>query len=250
LAAVKPDLYTFRIDSFTPDTLPMARLAQYLAELAALLGESDRVHFRELKRGSAQVVAAVESVAAPKVLQRVKRAESADLDDEVRASFENLNTLLAEDNAVGTIKRGTAVILKFPGREQPLPEKIGPFSQQTELIGQLVRIGGKDKTSHATIEDADGRYWPVTLSRELARQLSSLLYGPPIRMSGVGRWSRLGSGEWELDDMRLQTWEQLPETTLREGITALRGLPASDWEKEQEPAALLKKIRRGDDEVH
>jgi hypothetical protein len=247
---VRPDIYIFRIDRFTPETLPMARLAQYLAELAALLGESERVHFKELKRGSAQVVAAVEAVAAPKVKMRVTRAESADLDDEVRSKFENLNTLLAEDNAVGTIKRGGAVILKFPGREQPIPEKIGPFSQQTEVVGQLVRLGGRDSTSHATIQDADGKFWHVTLSRDQAKQLGAMIYGPPLRISGNGRWVRHGKGEWQLLDMKMQTWEALAETSLREGIAALRALPKGDWERERDLDAVLKRIRRGDDEVH
>ena len=228
----------------------MARLAQYLTELSALLGEEERVHFKELKRGSAQVVAAVESVAAPKVMQRVKRAESADLGENLRERFDKLNLLLAEDNAVGTIKRGGAVILKFPGREQPLPEKIGPFSQQTQLQGQLVRLGGIDKTSHATIEDADGRVWRVTLSREQAKQLGALIYGPPLRISGIGRWTRNPNGVWDLVDMKLLTWEQLSEATLREGVAALREIPGGDWEKESDPADILHKVRQGEDEVH
>ena len=34
-------------DSFTPATLPMARLAEYLADLATVLGEKEHVHFLE-----------------------------------------------------------------------------------------------------------------------------------------------------------------------------------------------------------
>lgn len=229
----------------------MARLAQYMAELAALLGETERVHFKELKRGSAQIVAAVETVAAPKVKMRVLRAASLDPEDDVRERFETLNDLLAEDNAIGSMKRGGAVILRFPGREQPVLEKIGPFLQQTEIIGHLVRLGGRDKTSHATIEDADGKVWHLTLSREQAKQLGSLIYGPPLRVSGSGRWVRHGKGEWELLDMKMQSWEPLPETSLREGVTTLRTLPKGTWEQEPDVAAALERIRLGeDDEVH
>jgi len=42
--------YEFHIDAFTPATIPMARLAQYLAELSVLLDQPERVHFEKLKK--------------------------------------------------------------------------------------------------------------------------------------------------------------------------------------------------------
>jgi hypothetical protein len=35
--------YRFKIDVFDVDNIPMARLAEYMAELAKLLGEPERV---------------------------------------------------------------------------------------------------------------------------------------------------------------------------------------------------------------
>ena len=40
--------YRLKIDVFTPETLPMQRLSLYMAELAKLLGEPERVHFVEV----------------------------------------------------------------------------------------------------------------------------------------------------------------------------------------------------------
>ena len=37
--------YRFRIDAFSPETLPMARLAEYLRQLAVILGEPNDVPF-------------------------------------------------------------------------------------------------------------------------------------------------------------------------------------------------------------
>lgn len=37
--------FTLRIDAFTPESLPMRRLAQYLLGLAQLMGEPEHVHF-------------------------------------------------------------------------------------------------------------------------------------------------------------------------------------------------------------
>ncbi len=37
--------YTLYIKAYTPETIPMARLAQYMQNLAALLGHDRAVHF-------------------------------------------------------------------------------------------------------------------------------------------------------------------------------------------------------------
>ena len=45
-------VYELYIDAFTPETIPMARLADYMASFAELLGQREHVHFGELKPGS------------------------------------------------------------------------------------------------------------------------------------------------------------------------------------------------------
>jgi hypothetical protein len=249
LKRMKGDQYIFRIDRFTPETIPMARLADYISELAALLGASERVHFKKVKRGSVQIVSAVEIEAQPKVRARLQSLESTEAPTDVREAFETLNGYLEEDNAVGSIKRGSTVILKFPGRTRPRPPQIGPFTQPTELVGQLVRVGGRDKTAHAQLEDPEGRAWPIVMTREEARQLAPLLYGPTIRASGPGRWTRTPAGTWELEYLKLQSWEKLSEETLREAVDQLRKIEGSQWHLEADPAAFLSRIRHGDDEV-
>ena len=72
--------FTFRIDSFTPETLPMARLAEYMAHLAALYGSEERVHFDKLKKGSAILQVIVDEPAIPKVFQRLQSVKSGDPD--------------------------------------------------------------------------------------------------------------------------------------------------------------------------
>ena len=64
----------FKIDVFTPDTLPMERLAEYMLQFAMLLGETERVHFVDVSRGSAVLRARVEDVAVPKVERRLTDA--------------------------------------------------------------------------------------------------------------------------------------------------------------------------------
>jgi hypothetical protein len=239
------DLYRFRIDAFKPETIPMVRLAEYMAELAKLLGTTERVHFKRLERGSAVLVAEVEEVAVPKVRERLVRVDPRGNGDDAGEQFRRLNVMLAEDNAVGRLRRGTATILDFPGRKAP-PVRIGPVNQDSTVQGQLVRIGGRDKTSHGLIVDAGGRPWKIVTTREEARALAQMIYGPEIRVAGQGRWFRSDTGRWELDELRLQSWEPLNAETLRESIDRLRGV---EWQGDPDPFAALKRIR-GDDGVH
>lgn len=64
--------YTSKIDAFTPDSLPMARLAEYLAALADLIGHKASTHFVRLERGSTKLVHKVEATDAPKVERRLR----------------------------------------------------------------------------------------------------------------------------------------------------------------------------------
>lgn len=50
----KPHIYRFVIDGLALETLPMARLAAYLADLAKLMGEAKQVHFTDIGEGSGE----------------------------------------------------------------------------------------------------------------------------------------------------------------------------------------------------
>jgi hypothetical protein len=56
-----PREYRFKITAYTPATIPMARLAEYMAELAVVLGEEEHVHFVRLQKGSTVLVHNIEN---------------------------------------------------------------------------------------------------------------------------------------------------------------------------------------------
>ena len=70
--------YRFHIDAFTPASLPMAHLAEYMAALAAFLGQRERVHFLRLEGGSTVLVQEIEVEAAPKVRERLEGVRRGD----------------------------------------------------------------------------------------------------------------------------------------------------------------------------
>ena len=60
----------FEIGAYSPTTMPMARLARYLDNLATVLGETRSVHLVSVDEGSTVPVLAVDPEAYSKVRQR------------------------------------------------------------------------------------------------------------------------------------------------------------------------------------
>jgi hypothetical protein len=240
----KPVEFRFRISEFTPETLPMQRLGQYMLELAALLGEREHVHFVQLEEGSAVLVHQVEFPAAPKVRDRLKTAALPDAPEDVRRHRTKLDEMLASDNAIGELRESgrQGVVLKFRGREN-VAEVIGPIAEDGTIDGILVRIGGEDQTAHAHLVDGDKRQICV-VTREMARQLSPHLYGDKLRLTGRGRWRRSAEGQWQLLEFRAHSFVVLGKISLTEAQDKMTGLGKRGWRQSDNPVEDLLRIRR------
>lgn len=235
----------------------MARLAEYMNELAKLMANIDRVHFQNVIAGSTTIAYRVEREAAPKVALRVDEIRRGDAPDDARPHYKRLNEMLRDDNAVGELekvgpdKSVTAKILRFPGREIHRPEKVGPFSQPATFDGELIRIGGKDQTAHILIQDAEGRVWSGELSRDLARELKNYLWeGPILRVDGNARWLRTEEGAWELKQFRIHSYKILPKDSLMNVVERVRKIEGSEWRDIGDPLGFLRDMRKDDDEIH
>ena len=86
--------HRFVIDVFSLDTLPMARPAEYMGELARFLGRPDQVHFAHLEAGSTVLVRSVEPEAAPDVKERLHALRQDNPPDDVAKAFTLLNRYL------------------------------------------------------------------------------------------------------------------------------------------------------------
>ena len=111
------------LDSFTPVTLPMARLAEYMTNLAAILGEKEHVHFVELRESSSALVHAVDSEAVPKVRERVHATKIGDAQPEAKNAQDRIERMLRMDNAHGVLRPvgdDNSRLLYFPGAARNL----------------------------------------------------------------------------------------------------------------------------------
>jgi hypothetical protein len=230
------DLYEFWLDAYTPESMPMERLAKYMAALAKMLGSTSSVHFERLERGSTRNILRVDRHDAPKVFQRIEQLGGAAAANDVVAAFDEINLLLRNDDAVGRLSRvaggesESAIVLQFLGRDLPRQTKFGPFAEPAVIDGELVRIGGKDATAHAWVVDSEGKIWNGEISRSLAAEIAQYLYkGPLLRLHGDAKWERQEDGAWSASNFRISSYEVLRDDTLEDATTRLRSLKATDW---------------------
>ena len=126
------------LDSFTPATLPMARLAEYITDLAIILGEKEHVHFVELRESSAAVVHAIDHEAVPKVRARVHAVKTGDAQPEAMKAQDRIEHRLRTDNAHGVLRpdgNDDGRLLYFPGGLQ----HAGTGIRSIQRTGPVVR---------------------------------------------------------------------------------------------------------------
>lgn len=236
-------IYDFRMDAWKPDTLPMARLADYLAKLAVLFGNKEHVHFMKVRKGSAIQEIVVDAPAVAKVATRLNLVSNPDAPEDIIRANRDINRMLREDNATGGLKvKGGAKVLEFPGRETPLAEEAIVY-EVGELDGVVIKIGGKDDTVPALLEGENGVYYRCNTTKDVARMLAGHLFGHPVRVTGRGKWRRTQEGVWELDTFDIKSFEALDETPLGEIVATLRAVEGSEWNTMQDPQAEFKRLR-------
>lgn len=234
------DKFHFKIDGFTPDTLPMSRLAQYMADLAALLGHEDKVHFVRVAKGSADLVHVVEEIQQQEVVERLHLVKQGLGPMDAQGAFRSLNAKLSEDGKTAKMMRGRGKILIFPGIKA-IPQSYGPIYMQGHLDGQLIRVGGKDGTKPIHLMNDDA-YYICNANAEVARELATA-YEKFIRVYGNGKWFRQADGRWNLEYFNIKTFDYLDSAPLAEIIGRLRELPGNGWKELDDPLKELASIR-------
>ena len=235
--------YRFKIDAYTPETIPMARLAEYLADLAIILGNRERVHFNRVEPGSTVPVVRVEWEAEPKVRERIRAVKLKEAPEDALRAARNIDRRLADDNAVGALldPAGTK-IFKFSGRELLTKLAFGPISQAGIFQGIPIRVGGEGDPVPVHLEDGQNKYI-VLARRTLAKEIARYLFSAVVRVEGTGRWTRAADGEWELHAFYANAMQLIEDADIRKNIGELRQIEA-DWKKLEDPLAELQRIRQ------
>ena len=120
------------IDGYTPDTLPLNKLADYLKQFACLVGTDADVHFEKVGKGSAVLVNRVRDDAAMETRARIAAAARGDGLPEAVSGFNGLKTLFQKDRTTGRIKEQNRKILEFP---KPIAPQYGTVVEEGTLEG-------------------------------------------------------------------------------------------------------------------
>jgi hypothetical protein len=242
--------YRFKIDAFTPETIPLARLAEYMGDLAVVLGEINNVHFVRIEKGSAVLVQRIDDVALPKVRERVTGVRLGSAPPEAMRAFRQMNKRLKDDNSIGLLSEDSDVeILRFPGKETEEPVTYGPFNQEGTLDGKVIMVGGKTDPVPVHIQQGE-RIYICTTKRDLASELGHHMFQCEVRVRGTGRWTREADGAWTMHRFTIQSFELLDDQPLSAVVAKLRDVPGSGWKAVSDPWSELIGMREQEDEAH
>src|SRR5277367_1289704 len=149
--------FRFKIDArYSPETIPMHRLAEYMADIAVILGEQENVHFVALEDGSVGLVSNIEDRAVEKARERAESTRRGHGPPEAISAARNINRRLTQDRGTGTLvegpKESPKELIRFLGEQPP---SIKAFSEQGSLDGIVVLVGGKSNPVSVHLESID-----------------------------------------------------------------------------------------------
>jgi hypothetical protein len=236
--------YRFEIDAFSPTSIPMSRLAEYVSDLAKVFGSNNSVHLLKIEGGSTVPVVMVEWEAEPKVRDRIKAIKNHEGPDDAQQGAKDLDRRLLQDNATAVlVDPAGSKIFRFPGRENATKMEFGPVNQAGVFQGVPIKVGGENDPVPVHLEDGKEKYI-VLARRSLAKDIAQHLFTSVVRIEGTGRWIRHTDGEWEMLSFHAASFKVIEDADIRRNIGELRKLPG-EWKNLKDPLAELEQIRRG-----
>ncbi len=237
--------FRFKIDAFTPATIAMSRLSEYMGALAELLGEKEHVHFNRLTHGSLNMDLRVDREVVPKVRARTDAVRQGIAAPDTMRAYRTINKMLRDDNGTGGFKQSAerGKLLDFPGRDEVLAKPI-TIKQRGTIEGQLIRVGGADRTAHIILQLEDERQSNCVVNRSLGKKIAPHMW-EFVRVNGIGRWTRDESGIWEIIEFKVDGFDLLDNAPLSRAVADLRSL-AEEWD--DSALSELEDVRKGPQE--
>jgi hypothetical protein len=236
----------------TPYTIPMARLALYLIDLAQLMGYRESVHLVSVVEGSTVPVIYIDAEEESRIIGRVRDAQRGMAPRDAIRAYKKIDSLLRKDEASAAIINVSqkAEVIEFPGAKANLPQPYGPLKERASLVGELKRVGGFDPTIPIHLQRADGAVFYCEADELIAKQLAPF-YSRVIRVHGIATYSRGKEGVWKIDHFKIQSFdpEPLSDETFSQTMERLRAIPGNEWAEMPDPLEELRSIRHGEEKT-
>ncbi len=249
--------FRFKIDGeidgvkITPYTMPLARLALYLMDLAQLLGHNESVHLMKVDEGSAEPVFYVDPDEESRVILQVRNAQKGMGPRNANRAYKKLDSKLRHDNATGRIidPAKKADIIEFPGNKANLPEIYENIRERASVTGLLKRVGGFDNTIPIHLLRKDGAILYCEANDNIAQQLAHGYYAKPVRIHGIATYSRGNEGKWKMENFKIQSFDEAPliDESFTETMDKLRAIEGNEWAEVANPLDELQRMRHGEE---
>lgn len=218
---------SFVIPGYTPDTMPLNRLIEYLQQMSVVLGDPENLHLIEIRQGSCAPTFHVPKAVALEAHDRAGRVSRGDGTKKQVDAYNRVSRMLRRDardaGQPAVLRSPKKIILEIPIAADDLGVLSG-IRQASTVDGQLIRVGGAGDDATLQVQDLDGRIMSgFTAKRMLAKELARLMW-EPVRLSGVGQWGRSDEGAWALERMHVQSYERLDDEGLGVTLERLRSL--------------------------
>lgn len=224
----------------TPDTMPMARLAEYMQEVGKLLGFQDSVFCLRIEAGSVAVVAkTADTSSGGKVAARVEAVRAGAGNADAAKAFDAINRMLCEDAATAFIQRGTATLLRFPGKAAA-PRRVLTVTDTGSVTGYLYMLSRAKDGFKARLQ-VDDTAIHCSVEKQAIPALKQCLF-ETVRVSGVGCWRQDDGGAWRIQTMSIESVKLLKTSGLRTAIEDLRAIEV-DWP--EDPLGYLADLNEG-----
>jgi hypothetical protein len=234
------DELSFVIPGYSPETIPLNRLIEYLQQMAVVLGDPENLHLVAINEGSVSPVLHAPKAVALEARDRAGRVQRGDGTRKQVDAYNRIRRMVRRDaRGIGKpalLRSAEKVILEIFAA----PDDSGVLSgirQATSIDGQLIRVGGAGDDAALQVQDLQGKILSgFTAKRGIAKDLAKLLW-EPVRLHGVGLWQRTSDGEWLLERMQVQSFEPLEDEDASLVLERLRSL------KVQWPQDSLDRLR-------
>lgn len=215
--------YTFRIDDFTPKSMPFGRLVDYYAEIKKILGNSKSVHLVALFEGSHGSAFAIDPDYREEVEQNLTQINQGTASKIATRANKIINEMLKDDGTSGRLcnSEGENVIV-FPG--QGVVQSINlRVRDAANFVGELYHISGTQGDVKVRISTDTYGVVYCTTTRDIAKELGDFLF-ENVKVSGRGVWSRTVSGDWDISDFLITDFKPINKESLRTSIDKIRRL--------------------------
>lgn len=201
--------------------MPLPRLLDYLAQIAAVVGVADDMHLIRIDKSSTKPIFKMPPEVAVRARERADAVRLGRGSQTQRAAYDRIRQMVRRDGGEpARLSDRTGVLLNFFPEEAP-DAIVATVRQPTTFDGALTRIGGVGEYSAVQMQDIAGKvYSGFSTPKALAKVMGGLLF-EPLRVTGIGNWERTRNGQWNLAKMFIQSYERLEDSAAEDILRRL-----------------------------